>query len=79
MANEMKRLGRVMLNDLGQIGVFDARMQQVPELQKSLILDWAERAEAAGYNVDGLRIECVGSGRRIVLVKQEEGFNFSVM
>ena len=77
--NTLKPLGRVMMNDLGQIGVFDVRGEQVPELQKPLILEWAERAEQNGYLVDGLRIDCVSTGRRIVLIKQEDGFNFRVM
>ena len=67
----------VYLSDIGQIFVFDKKKNQIPELQKTLIILWAERAEQLGFNVDGLKIRT--SQRLITLHKSEKyGWNFSV-
>lgn len=70
-------LGGVLFSALGQIFVFTATGQQVPELQKPPIILWAERAESLGYNVDGQRIKTYQ--REIVLHKSDYGWNFSVV
>lgn len=72
------KLGRVMLSSHGQIFVFDMNNEQVPELQRPLILDWATKAEALGFDVAGLKIECCPGGQTITLIKQDDGFNFSI-
>jgi hypothetical protein len=72
----IRLLGEVMLSAIGQIFAFDSNNQQVPELQKPLIVLWAERAEALGYNVDGQKIKT--SQHEITLHKSEYGWSFSV-
>ena len=52
-----KQIGKVYLfNDAG-IAVFDTDGNQIPELQKSLLIEWAQRAKNLGYRVDGLKVE----------------------
>lgn len=59
----------------------DARMvatkngAQIPELQKSMLICWAEKAAAAGFDVDGARVETTLGGA-LVLHQGQAGWNY---
>lgn len=69
-----KQIKSVMVFDNGLVACFDPAGQQIPELQDSLLGEWAKRADALGYEVEGLVIEGPG-GYRLQLFKTEFGYN----
>lgn len=72
--SDQKRIKSVMVFGNGMVAAFDMAGQQVPELQDSLFNEWAKRADALGYEVEGLVIEAQG-GFRWRFFKTELGYN----
>ena len=76
------KISKVFLFNTAQIAVFDERGEQIPELQTALIVEWAEKAKALGYEIDGLEIQ-IQADRNIRLFEWEfegeTGINFEVV
>ena len=67
------------LFDNGLMMVFDAEGHQIPELQTSLLIAWAEEAKSLGYEINGLIIQ-VPNQRKVKIFEWEfdgeKGINF---
>lgn len=73
MSDEPKQIKHVMVFGNGMVACFDGAGEQIPELQYGLFSEWAKRAEALGYEVEGLIIDAQ-NGFRWRLSKTESGF-----
>jgi hypothetical protein len=65
---------KVVVFDNFNLVAFDARGEQMPDVQRNLLTMWAEHAAANGVDPDGLVIEVTG-GQRWRIFKTENGFN----
>lgn len=61
----------------GQVAVFDERGQQIPELQKPLLLIWAEQAARLGYDPTTLIVETPAG--MVKFFKIENGYNWQIL
>ena len=68
---------QVLYFDSGQIAVFDAQGNQIPELQEPPILLWAKHAAALGYEMDGLLIES-RAGMLRIFKTSDGGWNWEL-
>ena len=77
-----KKISQMMMFETAQVAVFDENKQQIPELQISLLILWAERAKSLGYEIDGLIIEGA-NGLRIRFYEfdhdGEQGINWEII
>lgn len=67
---------KIMIFPTTQVAAFE-NGEQVPELQESLIMLFAQHAESLGYDPTTFEIDVQGIGK-LVLFKTEHGFNWDI-
>lgn len=65
---------KVVVFDNFNLVAFDDRGEQIPDVQRNLLLMWAELAAANGVDPNGLVVSVAG-GQRWRIFKTEKGFN----
>lgn len=79
---QTKKLSKVYLLDSASMVVFTESGEQIPELQQSLLVEWAERAKKLGYEINGLIVE-MQNGRQLKIFEfehdGEQGINYETL
>lgn len=68
----------ILLFNSGAIAVCDEGGNQIPELQKNLLVMWAETASEKGFNPENVKIE-TQSGLELRLVRSDGDWYIDTM